>query len=200
MNIIETLSRKEKERVKTVHLKIDEILFYEGERCNCIGILGEGSIKISSFAYDGKEIIYNTLKKDGIFGNNLLFSNEPTYKGDVIAKEDTTIYLIYKEDLLFLLQTNRSFLTNYLQIQSDFGKYLNGRIRLLSYDSLKDRLLFFLSQNHGIYHYSSISDLASTLNVSREALSRCIHQLEKEGVLKIKDKAIKTSIYPPAES
>ena len=93
MNIIDLLEQEEKKRIRYRKLAKDSILFHENDVCRNIGIIIEGEVSIISYLDTGKEIIYNTLKKDEIFGNNLLFSSEPYYKGDVLADCDSLIAL-----------------------------------------------------------------------------------------------------------
>ena len=100
MNITDLLSNKEKKTLIIKSLKKDDILFYELDLCECIGIILEGSVNITSYLEDGKQIIYNIINKDGIFGNNLLFSSNPYFKGDIQANCDTKIALIYKNNLI----------------------------------------------------------------------------------------------------
>lgn len=191
MNIIELLSPNEQKLLKTISLTKGEVLFNEGDICNGVAIVHKGSITISSYSYSGKEIIYNTIKENEMFGNNLVFSSEPRYKGNVIANEKTTLFYIKKLDLIEILQNNRQFLVNYLEIQSNFGKQLNSRIKLLSFDSIEERFLYYLYINNNKIVYSSITDLAKTLSMSREATSRLITNLISKGTIVRIGKVIK---------
>ena len=129
-NIIDLLSQKERELVSFKSFKKNSVLFHENELCSSIGVVLKGKVDIASYSFEGTELIYNSLSDGEIFGNNLIFSTTPKYKGDVIAKEDTEIAFINTNNLLFLLQSNKSFLQEYLKIQSDFGKKLNYQIKL----------------------------------------------------------------------
>lgn len=159
-------------------------LFHEGDTCKNIGIVIEGKLKISSFLSDGNEIIYNQLSTGDIFGNNLIFSSNPLYKGDIIALTDCQIALIDKKQLIEILSNNKDFLVQYLQIQSDFGKTLNDKIKLLSINSAEERLYYYLYINKNVISFDSIQDLANHLSLSREATSRLISKLIKEKKIK----------------
>ena len=140
----------------------------------------DGHADIISYLQDGTEIIYNRLQTDDVFGNNLLFSSDPRYKGNIIAKSDCQIALLKKEQLIRLLKNNEAFLKEYLKIQSDQGKKLNSRIRLLSQNSARARFFCYMHDHHDRISYTSINDLAKDLYLSREALSRLLSSLEKE--------------------
>ena len=184
------LTDDEKRRLKIVHLQKNEILFSEGDQCQNIGLVFKGELKIVSYLEDGKEIVYNIMKEYQMFGNNLIFSSDPTFRGDVIANSESYLYLIPKEQLLETLRENQEFLIGYLNAQSDFGKSLNLNIKLLTLNYAKERILYFLKTNQDKIEYKSITDLAKRLFLTREVLSRTLHNLEREHVISIKDKTI----------
>lgn len=190
MNIIDLLEQKEKDRIRYRKLSRGAILFHENDLCRNIGIVIEGEVSIISYLDNGKEIIYNTLRKDEIFGNNLIFSSEPYYKGDVTADSDSLIALIGKDDLLMILQSNRNFLKEYLKIQSNSSKVLNNRIRLLSISSAEERFRFYMHENRNRVSYDSIERLARKMYLSREVLQRLLSKLEKNNSIIRENKVI----------
>lgn len=191
MNILSLLKNSEKKYLIYRKLNKNETLFHEGDRCEDIGIVVSGSLRIVSYLESGNEVIYNILQEGMIFGNNLVFSSEPYYKGDIVAQSETQIALINKDDLLKFLGTNRDFLLEYLKIQSDFGKSLNNRIKLLSMNSARERFLFYLHDHHNVITYQSITQLAGQLYLSREVLSRLIGSLCREKVIIKTNKTIR---------
>ena len=190
MNILDTLKPSQIKLLNIKNLKKGNVLFYENDKCESIGIVVSGQVSIVSYLADGKEIIYNTLKENEIFGNNLIFSTDPYYKGNIIVDIDSKIAIIKKDDLLKLLESNQSFLEEYLKVQSNFTKSLNNRIKLLSIDSAEERFYFYMHEHKNVIKYVSISDLAKQLYLKRETLSRLISKLEKQKKINKKDKYI----------
>ena len=129
-------------------------------------------------------MLINSLKAGEIFGNNLLFSSSPIYRGDVIAKEKCVIAFISKENLEYLLQNNKEFLELYLQAQSDKAKSLTGRIQLLSFPNAEERLFYYASKSNGVITFKNVTTLAATLGVQRETLSRLLTTLIKRHLIK----------------
>ena len=189
-NIVSLLSDEELKSLKERRYKKGETLFFENSECTQIGIVMIGEIRIISYLKNGQEVLYNSLTGGQMFGNNLIFSSDPFYRGDVMAYKDSVIYLISKKQLLTLLKTNSMFLEAYLNSQSDFGKELNFQIKLLTFKNAEDRLMYFLKMKKNSYTYSTITDLAKSLYLTREVLSRLIHKLEKENAIKIANKTI----------
>jgi len=183
-NILSLLTKEEQNLLEVKSLNKGQVLFREGELCSKVSIVVSGQVKISSMNYSGREVIFNVCENGDMFGNNLIFSDNPHYKGDVIAIKDSVIDSIKRENLESILQSNKQFLISYLNIQSNFGKKLNSTIKLLSFSSAEDRLLFFLKENNSNIKYHSVTDLADLLHLKRETLSRLLTKLEKENVIK----------------
>lgn len=180
MELLTCLNEEELKRVKMVSLKKEQILFNENDNCETIGIVIEGEVDIISYSFEGSEIVFNKLTSGMVFGNNLIFSKEPYYRGSVIAKTPSKVALIYKKDLLTLLKSNDVFLLNYLQKQSDTGKELNSKIKLLSLSNAEERFMYYLHINGERITYRNVTQLASTLFLTRETLSRLLSRLVEE--------------------
>ena len=184
MNIINTLNKAQSKLLKIHCYKKDRIIFHQGDKCTEIGIIITGEVSIVSYLIDGSEIVYNSLKQDEIFGNNLIFSTSPYHKGNIIANKDCQIAYIKKSDLLKILQNNESFLLEYLKLQSDFTKKLNDNIKLLSIPSAEERFYYYMNTHSNIVEYDSISRLCKNIYLKRETLSRLLSKLVKNGVVK----------------
>lgn len=180
MNLYSLLTREDIYYSLKKKFSKDEIIFQEDDRCSYVCIVRKGEVVISTYTLSGNEIIFNRITDGGIFGNNLLFSDTPNYRGHVIAKKDTDILMYSKEAFLRVLQHNKEFLNAYLVESSNFTKSLNGQIKLLSFTSAEERFLYFLKEKKTL-KFKSVSALANTLFLSREALSRLISKLVKNG-------------------
>ena len=182
--LLSVLNKKEHRLVSGYQIAKNNIIYHEGDVCENVGIVISGKIDIISFSLDGKEMVLNSLKAGDIFGNNLIFSSEPIYRGDIIAKEKCVIAFINKENLIYLLQNNRDFLRLYLKAQSDFGKSLNARIQLLSFTNAEDRLFYYASKNDNVIIFKNVTSLAQQIGIQRETLSRLLTNLVKRHLIK----------------
>ena len=182
--LLQVLSKKEHKLVNGYQVTKNSVIAHEGDNCENIGIIVSGKVDIVSYAFKGKEMLLNSLKAGDIFGYNLIFSSEPIYRGDVIAKEKCVIAFINKENLIFLLQNNQDFLKLYLQAQSDFGKSLNARIQLLSFTNAEERLFYFASKNDNVIIFKNVTALATQIGIQRETLSRLLTSLVKRHLIK----------------
>ena len=182
--ILNVLSKKEHQMVKGYQIAKGNVIYHEGDVCENIGIVISGKVDIVSYSFDGKELLINSLKPGEIFGNNLLFSSSPIYRGDVVAKEKSVVAFINKENLVYLLQNNPDFLDLYLQAQSDKAKTLTARIQLLSFPNAEERLFYYASKNNGVITFKNVTTLAATIGVQRETLSRLLTNLIERHLIK----------------
>ena len=184
MKSILSIIEKHKEYLEVHSYKKNTTIFFENDICVSVGIVKDGEISIKSYFSNGKEVTYNSLKNGELFGNNLIFSSSPFYRGDVIALTDVIIYFINKDNLLKLMKEDNDLLIAYLTNQSDFSKNLNFKIKLLTISSAEDRLIYYLTFNKNKLAYKSITKLADELYLSRESLSRTIAKLTKDHKIK----------------
>ena len=182
--LLQVLTKKEHKLVKGYQVTKNSVINHEGDLCENVGVIISGKVDIVSYSFQGKEQILNSLKAGDIFGNNLIFSSEPIYRGDVIAKEKCVIAFINKENLIYLLQNNQEFLNLYLKAQSDFGKSLNARIQFLSFTNAEERLVYYASKNDNVITFKNVTTLAAQIGIQRETLSRLLTSLVKRHLIK----------------
>ena len=183
------LNPKEKEKLTIVDIKKDQLLFHENEVCVSVALVISGQIIIRSIDLNGKEIIYNIINEGGIFANNLLFSNDKRYKGDVIVTKKSKVAFLSEDDLIEILMNNEIFLRTYLSVQAENIKQINFMVKLLSFDSARERFIYYLEYHHRLIEIESITRLSKELSLTRETLSRLISSLIKEKII-IKEKQL----------
>ena len=182
--LLQVLSKKEHKLVNGYQVTKNSVIAHEGDLCENIGVIVSGKVDIISYAFKGKEMLLNSLKAGEIFGNNLIFSSDPIYRGDIVAKEKSVVAFINKENLVYLLQNNPDFLDLYLQAQSDKAKALTARIQLLSFPNAEERLFYYASKNNGVIEFKNVTALAATIGVQRETLSRLLTSLVERHLIK----------------
>ena len=189
MNILNLLNQKEKEKISYLNLKQNQILFHEGEECKSIFIIIEGQITILNYSLNGNEEIISILNKNDVFGNALIFSNNNYYLGEIIATKPTKLAIINKNELLFFLQNNKSFLECYINLIAEKTIKFTIKTKLLSHKNIRSRILYYLEINN----YSikkNISFLAKELVLPRPSVSREISKMINEDIIYIKNNKI----------
>ncbi len=195
LDLISVLTDDERRKVRYLEFYKDEIIHFAGDTCTSIDIIVKGEIIMSNLDVDGKEQVFNYLKGPHIYGNNLIFATQKQYLGDVLAVSNISIYRIYENDLLSLLLNNRAFLLIYLNIIANKSLEMSKRLRIMSIQNVKKRLLLFIDMkckdNQGTYIIKSITSLAKELSLPRETVSRALSSLCKEKKIEVKNKCLK---------
>jgi len=171
--------------------KKDKIIFHENDICKYVCILLSGHIVIKSYTTSGQEVIYNRINKGEIFGNNLLFSDNPYYQGDVIAIDDLELLQLNKDEFLDLLKSDEHFIEYYLQYQANRIKSINSTVKLLTITNPSERFMYYLKINNNYIEYKSITALSNDLYLTRETTSRLISKLVKNKEITKTNKCIK---------
>ena len=167
---------------ETTKYKTDELIFFEDQPCEFVSIIVKGSIYMSS-SFNDREINFNYLKKGSIFGHNLIFSQNNKYKAHIIASGNTEILNINKQDFLKTLQ-NLNILEKYLSHIAQFTIEDKETIKILQMQKLRDRIMYLLEKNKGVYRFKSVSNFAIKVGVSRETLSRELTNMEEKYLIK----------------
>lgn len=193
MALIDTLKEIDSKTIKIISIPKGDILFHEDDLCEYVGIVKKGLIVIASYSISGNEIIYNQISEGGVFGNNLIFSSHPYYRGNVICKEKSEVILLDKKQLLSLFQSNEDFLIQYLKMQSQFSISLNTKLKIMTLQNAQERFFYYMELHNNEITYNSISSLANELFLRRETLSRLIAILLKEKKIEKKGKTLTLS-------
>lgn len=186
----ELLTYISKYNLQQKELSSGDILFNEGDPCDKMGIVVKGELIISTITYNEKEETFNIIKEGEMFGDLLIFSNNPVYLGDVIAKRKTTVIIISKQKLISMLLNDEEFLHIYMSIICNKAVNIKKQAKLLSHKNIEDRILFYLKLkdpgNH-IISFSTVTDFAQELSLPRPSVSRSLSKLEEKGYI-IKNK------------
>ena len=175
---------------KTNEYESKECIHYEGEECTLVEFVISGHIRISSFDSNGTELVYKDLRKGDCYGNNLVFSSNHIYRGNVISLESSKTIALTKDEYLNLMSSNKEFLEAMLIYQAEDSKILNQTIKMISSSSSEEKLLYLLKVSGNSIKVASITDLAKKLNMSREAASRLVHRLVRQGKIAYKEKQL----------
>lgn len=163
-----------------------DILFNEGDPCDKMGIVVKGELIITTITYNEKEETFNIIKEGEMFGDLLIFSTNPVYLGDVIAKRKTSVIIIPKSKLISLLSSDEEFLNIYMNVICNKAINIKKQAKLLSHKNIEDRILFYLKlkdRGNHIIEYSTITSMAQELSLPRPSVSRSLSCLESKGYI-----------------
>ncbi len=184
---------KIRERVRIHAIPKGEVIFESGEPASHMYILYRGMMKISNHLSGGRDqILYIYKKGDFIGGFNLLFGDYYAYTA--VALEDSFIVTITLQDFRNVLLHNNQVLVTILGMSYDRIRFSEQLIDVLSTQNADQRIakmLLRLGERFGIETDDGLlirlnlnrEELGSYAGVTRETMSRKIHQFEDEGLL-----------------
>ncbi len=166
----------------------NDMIFNEGDECKYLSLVLKGSVLINTYTFFEEEYNIITINENDLFGEFLIFHSNPFFLGDVSAFKSTELALITKDKLLNILQNDKTFLNNYLSIMSNKSIAFQQKIKILSQKSIKDKILFFLSETSKRTKSKTIKikskeQLALFLNIPRPSLSRELIILKDLGLI-----------------
>ncbi len=152
-----------------------------------LGIILEGSARVSIRNADGRKIVMNTLHTGQMLGGAALFNSNESYIYEIRALEDTKILFFPQRIILRGVERESRFAENYISYLSDRVLFLNRKISILTAGSAELRLANFFADNLSDAYYMELplpmNQLASQLCISRASLYRALDTLLEAGAV-----------------
>lgn len=178
--------------------KTHEIIFREGEFSNYYFQIIKGKVKLNNYNEDGKEFIQNIFSDGHSFGESILFVEKP-YPMNAVALNPCSVLRLPKTCFFNLIKENQDISMNIYHCLADrmYHKYI--MFYNLSFQSPSSKLKLLMDYLKS-YHedktpYSfqiplTRQQLASLTGLCVETVIRVIKNMEKEHILKIRNRKI----------
>lgn len=169
------------------------IVVQEGEMGNALYVILKGSVKISYYAPDGREVVLSLLQQGSIFGEMSLLDKQPR-SATVSTLEDSRLAQIRKSDFERLLLSQPQIT---LKLLAEVVYRLRRTSMVLEristmdvphrlYDYIQDYCNRFGKEDADGYFAVKLPThqlIADQLSTSRETISRAISALKKEEII-----------------
>ncbi len=198
------LNTEQMEQVKSIcsisGYSKNEIIFKEGSSYKGFYIVLKGTIKVYKKTLQEKEITLHLVKSYNAFADTPLFEGK-TYPVNAQAVEDSTLIFVPGEEFKKLLLENSSICYKMLAGFAKRMRELTKKVEDLTFKDVTNRLIEFIVEEVKrsgteklpepfIKLTISKKTLASYLSTITETLSRSLHKLEKEGLIRIAGRKI----------
>ena len=192
----ELLSLFERIQFQVRRYRKGELLAFQGDEVNRLMILLEGSTRGEMTDSSGQVIKIEDVSAPRPLAGAFLFGQESRFPVDVIANEPLKVLVIYKDEFLKLLTMDQRILVNYLNLVGSKAQFLTTRIKFLSFKTIKGKLAHYITglNREGRNRVAipvSQQDLADLFGVARPSVARGLSELEKEGVLEVKNRQVR---------
>ncbi|WP_044117991.1 Crp/Fnr family transcriptional regulator [Alkaliflexus imshenetskii] len=137
------------------------------------------------------------LVKEGEFVGLSTVFGKNTFNYTTIALTDTQAFLVEKQTIEKLIQTNGQFAFNIIRKYCGQNQMLFGSIRNLMYKQMNGRLagaLLYLSSDefsaYDLFSHLTRKELGDFAGISTESAVKLLKSLERDGILKLEEKHI----------
>ncbi|MFK8163771.1 MAG: Crp/Fnr family transcriptional regulator [Lewinella sp.] len=172
------------------YFKEGDVIMDYGSYIRMLPLVLNGTIKISRLSDDGSELFLYYLSSGE--SCTMTFSccmHDKQSEIRAIAEEDTTIFSLPRERLDQWMMNYKSW-KNF--VMTAYGQRMNELIKTIdqiTFHQLDKRLLDYINKRAAIHEDKTINtthqEIAHDLHVSREAVSRLLKNLERQGKLQL---------------
>ncbi len=173
----------ERHNCRAVDFADGDMILSQSETAHKAGIILSGEAIVTT-SDDTKNALLRFFGTGDFFGIANLFTNED-YVSSIRAKKKCRVFFFTEEAIRELLETDKTFLYNYLGFLSGRICYLNRKIRYLTAGSAERRLALYLSSfaSETIELDASLSALSELLDIGRASLYRAFDTLIADGYI-----------------
>lgn len=172
-----------------LNYKKDNIIAFEEDDCNKLGIILDGTIEVRKIYASGKNVTLTQLKAGNIFGEAIIFSNAHKYPATIIPITDCRVMFISRNEIVRICSDNKIVLKNFMNLLSNKILMLNKKVKELSLDTLREKICFYILEqykrqnNMKIKLTMSREGLAKYMGVQRPSLSREMIKLKNDEII-----------------
>jgi CRP-like cAMP-binding protein len=180
------------------HFDTGQVIYIEGDAANYLYILEKGWIRATRMSSEGREQAMMFLRPCEVFGDIAVLTGRP-YPCTVVALEPVDVWMIPKDALQTLINNHTELANAMIQRLGDRVIHYIELVEDLSLRSVESRLAHTLLkyvEKDGERlivprrRWTTFDEMAVRLGTVRIVLSRCLHTLEEEGLLKVERDAI----------
>lgn len=172
-----------------------EVLFYEGEPCTGLFLIGHGAVKIYKTSGSGREIMLAIDTAPSSVAEVPLFDGGP-YPATVSAVNDVIAYLVSKQDFHAVCLQNPNLPLKVLAVVGRRLRHLVRIVESVTFGSVRQRLAGALLE-FGDQAGSDVfalpvthEELALRLGTVREVVSRNLSRFQAEGLLRVQRREV----------
>jgi CRP-like cAMP-binding protein len=151
-----------------------------GDPCRALMVLVEGQAEARMTGEEGREVLVDHLKAPMLLAPAFLFATPNIVPVEVNAMTDCVVWHINREAFLGFMQHEPTVLRAFLEVLSQRGHFLSGKMRTFAVNSLRNRVIEYLEANGSI---TSVAAAAEQLGATRPSLSRVLSEMVSEGLI-----------------
>jgi CRP-like cAMP-binding protein len=173
----------------------DTYVAHSQDVCHDLFIVVSGSVRGEMTDFSGKKLKIEDIIAPRPLAAAFVFGRENRFPVDIIANEPARVMIIPRDVLIFLLQNSEVILKNYLNTISSRAQFLSGKIRFLSFKTIREKIANYIlmhsaNDDQTFTLDQSQTELADFFGVTRPSLARTLARMEEEGMIRTKRREI----------
>jgi len=183
------------------------IILSEEDAGSALFVIISGKVKVARSSKDdvSKEVILSILNPADFFGEMALLDGM-TRSANVIALEDSKLFIIQRNDFLNLLEQHPEVSITLLQELTQRFRAATMKIKALSLKDAEGKVATVILQladdigmiKQGVVEIERLPfqhDLANMAGTSRETISRTLHSFAKKGLIELEGSKLRITNY-----
>jgi len=179
-----------------------DMLFWEGEPCQGVYLIAQGSVKIFRTSAAGREVMIAIESAPSSVAELPLFDGGP-YPASVRALEPAVTLFINKNDFQQVCRQYQDVALKVLAVVGRRLRHLVGLVESMTFGSVTQRLArMLLDESHANATFDlpmTHQELASRLGTVREVVSRNLARFRADGLLRIQGRQVEILNRPGLE-
>jgi CRP-like cAMP-binding protein len=195
MGVKEMMTLFENKPYRLKEFERDSYVAHSQDICHDLFIVVSGSVRGEMSDFSGKKLKIEDIAAPRPLAAAFVFGRENRFPVDIIANEPASVMIIPRDVLIFLLQNSEVILKNYLNTISSRAQFLSGKIRFLSFKTIREKIANYIlmhtaNDDQTFTLDQSQTELADFFGVTRPSLARTLARMEEEGMIHTKRRQI----------
>lgn len=174
-------------------IKKGEVVINQNTTCNHMHILLKGNLEVNIVDASGNNVKVENIVAPRAFATPHLFNDNNIFPATFTVVEEGILMKATKDSVFELISSEPSLLKNFLRLTGNCNACTVGRLRILSYKSIRSRFIYYLfdrrTDNIAIMDHNQ-TQLAEYIGVTRPALANEIRKMTDENLIKVSGKEV----------
>jgi CRP-like cAMP-binding protein len=167
-----------------------------GEGIVSLQIVLSGSMRGEMTDLAGRTIKIEDILPPQALAAAFIFGSGARYPVNVIANSDSELLIISSTDYMALMKSDPRVLSSYLNVVCTKALFLSGRLRFLSFHTIKGKFAHYLSTLPSAASGKVLIDrtqqeLSEFFGVTRPSLARAIGEMVDEGLISVNRREVR---------
>lgn len=187
----------EKSNYKIFNISSNHYFMLADEECKSMNVVVDGRLQAYMPGRRGHRILMHKFECGDIIAPAFPYASDHRMPVSVKALESSTVLRIWIDDFTRLLSESDQLRMNFIRLLATMVMSLTQKINMLSLQTVREKIILYLrsemkTQGGDVVRLSMTrDDMADLFGIQRYSLTRCLSELQAEGVIYVEGRKIK---------